>query len=194
MSGVASERFDLNSADLGYLAMRFGTKYMPEPNSGCWIWTGLTARNGYGRMLTKGKGGPSTAAHRVSWAIHHGLLPQDMDVCHKCDNRLCVNPDHLFLGTRSDNMIDCSKKGRNIMQRHPERSSLNGNAVPRLKGVNHLQAKLTEAQVLEIRRAGGSTTMAELARRFGVDPSTVDRILRRKTWRHLPHERAQVAA
>lgn len=190
---LGNEPRDLGSSDMSMLASRFSTKYFPEPNSGCWIWTGMTAQNGYGRMLVKSKNGPTAAAHRISWAIVHGAPPTNLDVCHKCDNRLCVNPDHLFLGSRADNMRDCSKKGRNIMQRHPERSVLRGNKIRRPAGESHPQAKLTEAQIHEIRRLRGSSSQEALAARFGVDRSTVGRILSGMTWRHLIQEKSQVS-
>lgn len=86
---------------------------MPVPMAGCWLWMGSWAPSrGYG--LVHVPGGRRTVAHRYSWEIHRGPIPDGMMVCHKCDVRLCVNPDHLFLGTASDNMRDAFAKGRNI--------------------------------------------------------------------------------
>jgi hypothetical protein len=84
---------------------RFHAKYIPEPNSGCWLWDGWVNGRGYGRF---GKG----LAHRISWELHRGPIPAGMNICHKCDVPPCVNPDHLFLGTQTDNMRDCARKGR----------------------------------------------------------------------------------
>lgn len=78
-------------------------------SEGCWEWQGAKRSNGYGVIYKKGK---STQAHRFSWMITSGAIPEGMYVCHKCDNRPCVRPDHLFLGTHTDNMRDCGAKGR----------------------------------------------------------------------------------
>jgi hypothetical protein len=91
--------------------IRFYEKFVRDGN-GCWIWESAT-QGEYGCFTE----GPRVArkckqAHRVSWELHNGPIPDDMCVCHKCDVKLCVNPDHLFLGTHSDNMQDRSKKGR----------------------------------------------------------------------------------
>lgn len=84
-------------------------KCIPEPNSGCWLWTGWTHRQGYGCLRLDGK---SKLAHRVAYAAAFGDFPQHLDVCHKCDVTGCINPDHLFLGTHQDNMVDRTRKGK----------------------------------------------------------------------------------
>lgn len=78
----------------------------------CWNWTASSRGQGYGAFKINGK---VIDAHRVSWTIHFGEIPNGLFVCHKCDNKKCVNPDHLFLGTQKDNMNDCLQKGRMII-------------------------------------------------------------------------------
>lgn len=84
--------------------------------SGCWEWVG-SKRNGYGRIIVGSRTDGtrrSMSAHRVSYELKYGEIPEGMEVCHKCDNPCCVNPDHLFLGTRQDNIDDRERKGRNV--------------------------------------------------------------------------------
>src|SRR5689334_2841330 len=82
-----------------------------EKGPSCWNWKGARTELGYG-LISVPPHGRMMGAHRVAWALRHGAAPNDMFVCHKCDNPSCVNPDHLFLGTNSDNMRDCVAKGR----------------------------------------------------------------------------------
>lgn len=141
-----------------------------EPNSGCWIWMGAYSPiNGYGVVRYMSK---THRAHRMAfWAASGRPVPKTFDVCHKCDNRLCVNPDHLFLGTRRQNMRDCISKGRFKF-------------LEPMVGEKSPNSKLTEKQVMSIRRDRRS--QRAIARAYGVDKGTIACIVKRKTWKHLP--------
>lgn len=91
---------------------RFEAKVEIITESGCWIWIGGTRSDGYGQLSISGK---TKVAHRVAYELYVGEIPEGMNVCHTCDVKSCVNPNHLFLGTQSDNMYDCVNKGR-----HPQ--------------------------------------------------------------------------
>jgi len=130
----------------------------------CWEWTACEYQ-GYGQIRLRGK---LWKAHRFSWFLRYGKIPKGLFVCHHCDNPACVNPEHLFLGTQKDNMQDAVKKGR--MQ----------------KGMDRWCSKLTEAQVLSIRREyAEGKSQSELARKYGVDQTTIHYIVTRKTWKHI---------
>ena len=132
----------------------------------CWEWNGSRNRSGYGMIATRGGGLDMERAHRVSWRLHNGIIPPYIVVRHKCDNRACVRPDHLELGTQQDNIRDMDTRGR-------RRNWRMLNPMP----------KLTEEQVIEIRAADG--TFMELGRRFGVTATTIRDIKKGKTWTHL---------
>lgn len=150
------------------LADRFDENVMPEPNSGCWLWVGHLTAAGYGKI----GGGKAVAkavfAHRYSFERVNGPIPAGMHVCHRCDVRMCVNPDHLWLGTCADNHADRDRKGRQA------------------RGVSNSNAKFTEEDVRSIRLAHqlGEKPYA-LSRRWGVSPSTIHNIVDRKTWKHV---------
>jgi hypothetical protein len=140
---------------------------------GCWIWKGHIVNTGYGALRIGGGGSPIIGAHRASWELSYGPVPDGLFVLHRCDVRLCVRPTHLFLGTAADNSADMVRKGRG---RWP------GPKTP-LRGESHPMAKLTLAQVQEIRRRyrAGGITQAHLGAEYGVDQTTVSDLLNR-TW------------
>lgn len=143
----------------------FWESFIPEPNSGCWLWLGCVGPTGYGTVFRgPGKKPNSERSHRWSWRIHHGPVPAGLHVLHKCDVRSCVNPDHLFLGTHTDNMHDMRRKGRLVNRR----------------GEAHGCAKLTAAQVEAIRSSSGTNTA--IAKTFGVGRTTISEIRLGKTW------------
>lgn len=154
---------------MNVLQGRIFSKVAPDPNSGCWLWTGATFN--HGRPQLRLKNGLVLAA-RVSYEAFKGEAPGDLMVCHKCDTPLCVNPNHLFLGTHADNMADRSAKGRQARNH----GNKNGCAI------------LTEFQVMEIRRtyAKGGVGSEALGREYGVSGRQIRYIVSGKEWAHLP--------
>ena len=151
--------------------IRFWAKV--KKTNGCWLWTastkGIEGKN-YGQFHD---GKRLVSAHRYSWELHHKRkVPRGMWVCHRCDIRICVRPDHLFLGTALDNYYDMRSKGR---ERHA-------------CGEDQFLSKLNEDAVLEIRRryvpykVGLTKT---LAHKFGVDSRTILAVISGRTWTHV---------
>lgn len=136
--------------------------------SGCWEWQGACNANGYGVVSIKEFGRGSKLAHRIAWQMTHGEIPEGMCVCHHCDNRICCNPSHLFLGTYKDNNQDKVAKGRG--------NTLYGEASPR--------SILTSQDVIAIRNSVHSTAK-ELACKYGITYLYVYAIKKGTTWKHL---------
>jgi hypothetical protein len=158
-------------------AERFWEKVIPEPNSGCWLWMGALIGNGYGLLGGGPRGSKALFAHRFSWELHNGLVPDGLWVLHRCDVRHCVNPAHLFLGDRTENIRDMYAKGRALCQQHPERMA---------HGVGHPNARLNDENVREARAlAAHGVPVARIALRFGVSESAIHSIVRRITWKHV---------
>lgn len=140
---------------------RFTDRRSPDE---CWPWLGHVATNGYGRVGVDGKRMP---AHRLALVLSGVAIADGLDACHTCDNRLCVNPAHLYAGTRAQNMSDCTERRRHNKPR----------------GEAHWCAKLSSVQVAELRtlRSAGVGVVA-LAEKYGINHGTVSRIAR-GVWR-----------
>jgi len=152
-------------------------RFIPKVNKTdtCWLWTGHISKEGYGKFsLRKNNVRVETLAHRISWIIHNGPIPDGMCVLHDCpggDNPACCNPDHLWRGTDLDNHKDREEKGR-------------GNQP---KGEKNGQSKLTESQVIELRRRyrKNCATFKQLGIEFGISATTAESIVKGKIWKHL---------
>jgi hypothetical protein len=146
------------------LRERFESRYIPEPNSGCWLWLGKLNKYGYGRILENGGG--ELFAHRVSAALAGMVFGDDDLICHGCDNRACVNPSHLFVGSHADNSADMVRKGRSTI------------------GCRNPMARLKESDILAI-RADTATPAELLAERYGVGQTTIRNYRSGRTWSHI---------
>lgn len=134
---------------------------------GCFEWQGaITAATGYGKVKF---GGRAVDAHRVSWMISRGSIPAGMDVCHTCDNRRCVAPLHLFLGTRRENVIDAMVKGRQST-RH-------------LVGTHMVRLSDEQVRAIDDRARSGEPHLT-IAAAFGIAHQTVSKIVRRQRPRY----------
>jgi hypothetical protein len=144
---------------------RFWSKVGRRGPDECWPWLGVVGNNGYGKFDLW-----PHSAHRIMWKLSKGYIPKGRFVCHSCDNPLCVNPRHLWLGTNKTNMADMKKKGRSSM------------------GERNARAKLTWRKVAQIRRAydSGESSFRGLAARFEISDSQIGRIVHRQEWRQTP--------
>jgi hypothetical protein len=145
----------------------------------CWEYTKQRDRHGYGRMQTTGHS--EVLAHRIAYELTHGSIPDGMQILHRCDNRPCCNPMHLYAGTHEENMRDRGERGRTFRGRHKDNSR-------RPRGERNPAAKVTAEQVTEIRKryAAGGVTLLQLAREFGLSsPNTVWAIVHRTKWQEV---------
>lgn len=152
---------------------RFWSKVVKSENDdSCWNWLAVPDRKGYGRFSIGGSrknGGTIMFAHRVSWELAYGEIPDGLEVLHTCDNPPCVNPNHLFVGTQADNMRDMVAKGRSTL------------------GEKNPMAKLTQSDIEEIRRRykrySRDSNTTTLAKEFGVCFQAIHLIISNKRWR-----------
>lgn len=146
-------------------------------SSGCWEWNLSHLPNGYGRVSRR----RGLLAHRWAWEVANGPIPVGLCVLHRCDNRGCVNPGHLFLGTHRDNTQDALNKGRLDLTPPSQRRNWKPG---RPTGETNGSAKLTREAVAEIRSAyrAGGVLQRELAARYGVSQVAVSKAIRSETW------------
>jgi hypothetical protein len=150
------------------LAERFREKVRKAPDGGCWEWTGSKDVNGYGRIMVKRDDGQyiPILAHRLSWKLSRGPIPEGQGVLHYCDTPACVRPDHLFLGDARANAQDAASKDRTTF------------------GERNPMAKLTEEQAIEIaRRCQAGENQYRIASDYGVCQAVVSKIVRGESWR-----------
>lgn len=150
------------------LLERFEDKFIPEPNSGCWLWMGAITRGGYGHIRKRVNNvNKMTRAHRVSYELYKGPIPEGLQVLHTCDNPICVNPNHLFLGTNQDNVDDKVSKDRHSFGRSSNHMWLSKELADKIKSV-YLNSKLS---------------MKAVASMFNTSAPQVCRIVKNKIWR-----------
>jgi len=145
---------------------RFDAKYQEDAETGCWEWQAAKHTSGYATFTINGK---KVLAHRASYEMHKGVIPEGLMVRHKCDNRMCVNPEHLELGTHQQNMQDMTSRNRQA------------------KGERQGSSRLTEAQVYEIHRlrAERKISASWLALEFKVSKGMIIHILQGRKWAHV---------
>jgi hypothetical protein len=163
--GTAKRRMKRGALETTGSILKFESCYIPEPNSGCWLWlSNVNPQNGYGRFY--GPGGKPVYAHTFSFLTFKGAIPKGKMLRHTCDVKICVNPDHLITGTAKDNARDAVERG---LHAH---------------GVRHGMAKLTAEQVQQIRASEASAT--QLSRTFSTSRMNIDRIRKRLIWKSVP--------
>jgi len=148
---------------------------IPVTESGCWLWTGAIEKGGYGTKRLAIFDNRNIYANRLSYLAYKEEDIEGLCVCHKCDTPCCVNPNHLFLGTRADNMRDMADKRRN---RVPH---------PKIQGEAHFNSRLTEDDVLSIREkfVPRKYTQKMLAEEYGVSARTIRAIIAKELWKYV---------
>jgi len=157
----------------------FEEKIFKPTEIDCWLWLGGRTVCHYGQFEHRPKS--KISAHRFSYLTYVGEIPDGKLVCHKCDNPPCVNPEHLFVGTYKDNWDDMISKNRWRKPRRPDFIAYSA-------GENNPSAKLTEAQVWEIRNSFSTHTANQLARKYGVSAGQIYKIKQGRAWRCLDEQ------
>ena len=149
--------------------------------TGCWEWQKGKSPDGYGKIKHENT---TWRVHRLVWTMVTGIFPGNLFVCHTCDNIICANPEHLFLGTHTANMTDMYRKGRGPTG---NKNGTHTKPETRARGETAGNSKLTENIVREIRRNYNPRTMGAryFAQKYGVNASTIRIIVRNKTWKHI---------
>jgi len=139
----------------------------------CWVWNGPRSDKGYGTWHFSNNSYVLVSTHRFIWTAVNGEIPEELLVLHRCDNPPCVNPEHLFLGSYSDNTQDCIRKGRFVIGDRPRGEACN-------------KAKLTEVDVRKIRElSSDGFQQRDIAEQLQVSQSAISCVLRGRTWRHV---------
>lgn len=158
----------------------FRSAFLVNPKTGCWEWRRFLLASGYGQIRMKGR---RFSAHRLSYLLFNGPIEDGLHVCHHCDNKRCVNPQHLFAGTAHDNVQDAKRKGR-LQVGVMHWSARMPNKI--VRGTHNGNSKINERDVLEIRRlASRGHGQRTIARKLGLTRPIVRNIIRGTTWRHV---------
>ncbi len=167
---------DYRTRSIKDLKTRFNDRVAVSGPDDCWEWTGRRDPNGYGRLdarLIFGQRARPYLAHRISYMLTNGPISEQLSVCHKCDNPPCCNPNHLFLGTQTENNADMDSKGRRTLPKVRRGSDIN-------------TSRLSEHQVLEI--LASKLSNKELAGKYGVSGTAIGKIRKGENWSHI-HKR-----
>jgi hypothetical protein len=149
----------------------------------CWLWMGAKQASGHG-VMSIGKRG-HVRVHRFSWQIHKGEIPSGLCVCHHCDIPNCVNPDHLFLGTLSENIRDMLRKRRHIKGEQSHNAKLTEEAVRAIRRDYVPRAKGMHRGIWKNKGATLPGSTEDLARKYGVNAMQIERVVKHITWRHV---------
>jgi len=156
-----------------------------EKTDSCWLWRGPLEKSGYGRFGDGRNTHGIRSCHRISWLIHYGKPPLGMCVLHKCDVPNCVNPSHLWLGTNAENTLDRTRKRRSASW---DRNGSRTKPENLVRGIDQWCCKSCPEEVSAIRERYKyrSYTMCRLSAEFGLKVSTINKILKMVTWKHVP--------